>query len=59
MSIINLGKYAKTITALVGQAIAFATLYYPGNHYVALAIAVASVLGVYAVPNAKEVPPAV
>jgi len=51
---LNPGKYSKAIAAVVGQAVAFATLYYPGNHWVAVAIAVASVLGVYAVPNSPS-----
>ena len=49
---INFGPYSKFITGIVGQALTYATLYYGGNHYVAAAIAVASALGVYAVPNA-------
>jgi hypothetical protein len=47
----KLGAYSKFITGIVGQALTFATLYYHGNHWVALAVAVASALGVYAVPN--------
>ena len=57
---INLGPYSKTVTAVVGQALAYATLYYGHNHWVAAAVAVASALGVYAVPNSsspKEPPP--
>ena len=50
---INLGPYSKAITAIVGQALTFAALYYGSNHYVAAAIAVAAALGVYAVPNAE------
>ena len=42
----NLGPYSKTVTAVIGQALAYATLYYGGNHYVAAAVAVASALGV-------------
>jgi hypothetical protein len=53
---ITLGPYSKAITAVIGQAIAFATLYYGANHWVCAAVAVASALGVYAVPNAT--PPA-
>ena len=51
---LNLGVYAKVITAVVGQAIAYATLYWgsgPNAKYVTIAVAVASALGVYAVPN--------
>ena len=47
----NLGRYSKSVTAVIGQALTYATLYYGGNHYVAAAVAVASALGVYAVPN--------
>jgi len=48
---INLSKYSKAITAVVGQALTFASLYYGTNHYVAAALAIAAALGVYAVPN--------
>ena len=51
---LNLGRYAKFVTAIVGQAIAYASLYWgagPDAKYVTIAIAVASALGVYAVPN--------
>ena len=51
-------QYSKAITALLGQALTFAVLYYPGNHYVAAAVAAAAALGVYAVPNSGS-PPAV
>jgi len=56
---LNLGPYSKFVTGIVGQALTYATLYYGGNHYVAAAIAVASALGIYAVPNAapKDAPP--
>ena len=56
---INLGRYSKAVTAVIGQALTYASLYYGSNHYVALAIGVASALGVYAVPNAapKAPPP--
>ena len=47
----NLGRYSKSVTAVIGQALTYATLYYGGNHYVAAALAVASALGVWAVPN--------
>ena len=53
---IHLGRYSKAVTAVIGQALTFASLYYGGNNYVAAALAVASALGVYAVPNA-QVPP--
>jgi hypothetical protein len=58
---INLGAYSKTVAAVIGQALAYAALYYGGNKYVAAAVAVASALGVYAVPNSggpKAPPPA-
>lgn len=51
---LSLGPYAKFVTAIIGQAIAFASLYWGGTadaKYVAVGIAVASALGVYAVPN--------
>ena len=54
---INYGPYSKFITGIVGQALTYATLYYGGNHYVAAAVAVASALGVYAVPNAGGTAP--
>jgi len=56
---LNLGPYSKAVTAVIGQALAYATLYYGGNKYVAAAVAVAAALGVYAVPNSapKEPPP--
>ena len=50
---ITLGPYSKAITAVIGQALTFASLYYGTNHWVSAAVAVASALGVYAVPNAK------
>ena len=49
----NLSAYSKFITGIAGQALTYATLYYGTNHYVALAVAVASALGIYAVPNVK------
>ena len=51
---INLGKYSKAITGIIGQALTYASLYYGGNHYVAMATGVAAALGVYAVPNTKD-----
>ena len=51
---LSLGPYAKFVTAIIGQAIAFASLYWGGTpdaKYVSIGIAVASALGVYAVPN--------
>jgi hypothetical protein len=55
---LKLGPYSKTVTAVIGQALAYATLYYGTNHWVSAAVAVASALGVYAVPNSpKSQPP--
>jgi hypothetical protein len=51
---LNLGRYSKFVTGIVGQALTYATLYYGGNHYVAAAVAIASALGIYAVPNAPK-----
>ena len=53
----NAAVYAKFIAALVGQALTFASLYYGSNHWVAAAVAAASALGVYAVPNRAPTPP--
>ena len=47
----NLGRYSKAVTAVIGQALTFASLYYGSNHYVAAALAAASAMGVWAVPN--------
>ena len=59
---LNLGSYSKAITAIIGQALTFATLYYGTNHWVSAAVAIAAALGVYAVPNSRpaalETPPA-
>jgi hypothetical protein len=55
----KIAAYAKFITAILGQALTYATFYYGGNHYVAIATGVAAALGVYAVPNkTAETPPA-
>ena len=48
----SFGPYSKSVTAVIGQALTFASLYYGTNHWVSAAVAVASALGVYAVPNA-------
>lgn len=48
---IGVGRYAKAIMAILGQALAYAQLYYGHNHYVAIATAAFAALGVYAVPN--------
>ena len=54
---INLGPYSKAVSAVIGQALTFATLYYGGNKWVAAAVAIAATLGVYAVPNSPKGPP--
>ena len=48
---INLGRYSKAVTAVIGQALTYASLYYGGSKWVAAAVAIAAALGVYAVPN--------
>ena len=51
---LNLGPYAKFVTAIVTQAATWASLYWgngPDARYVSIGIAVAGALGVYAVPN--------
>lgn len=53
---LKLGSYSKTIAAVVGQALAYATLYYGDNKWVAVAVAVAAALSVYAVPNSPKPP---
>ena len=54
---LNLGPYSKFITGVIGQALTYAALYYGGNKWVAIAVAVAASLGVYAVPNSPKAPP--
>lgn len=51
---LNLGQYSKFIVGIVGQGLTFAQLYYGSNHYVALAVAIAAALGIYAVPNTPK-----
>ena len=54
----KLGPYSKFVTALIGIAVTYAAQYYGTNSWVAAAVAAASALGVYAVPNSKPpVPP--
>jgi hypothetical protein len=53
---INLGPYSKAVTAAIGLALAYATQHYAANPWVAIAVAVAAALGVYAVPNAVKPP---
>ena len=38
----KLGPYSKTVTAVIGQALAYASLYYGTNHWVSAAVAVAA-----------------
>jgi hypothetical protein len=51
---LNLGPYSKFLTAVIGQVLTYATLYYGTNHWVSVAVAIASALGVYAVPNSPK-----
>jgi hypothetical protein len=51
---LSFGPYSKAITAIIGQAITFASLYYGTNHWVSGIIAAAAALGVYAVPNTPK-----
>ena len=53
---INLGPYSKAITAAIGLALTYATQHYAANPWVAVAVAVASALGVYAVSNSPRPP---
>lgn len=53
---LKLGSYAKFFTALIGVALTYAAQYYGSNPWVAAAIAAASALGVYAVPNQGKPP---
>ena len=53
---INLGRYSKAVTAVIGQALTYASLYYGGSKWVAAAVAIAAALGVYAVPNSPKPP---
>ena len=57
---ISLGPYSKTVAAIIGQALTFASLYYGGNHWVSAAVAAAAALGVWGVPNSgpPKPPPA-
>ena len=51
----NLGKYAKSYVAAIGLGITVASVIYgPANHWVVIAVAVASAIGVYAVPNVSQ-----
>jgi uncharacterized membrane protein len=51
---IRLGPYSKAIAAVIGVALEYATQHYASNPWVAVAVAVAAALGVYAVPNSPK-----
>ena len=53
----NLGSYSKTVTAVIGVALSYASQYYGTNHWVSAAVAVAAAMGVWAVPNSPKPPP--
>lgn len=53
---ISIAPYLKAVTAVIGLALTYLTQYYGTNHWVVLAIAIASALGVYAVPNSAKPP---
>jgi hypothetical protein len=58
MSKATIGRYAKFLTAVAGQALVYAQFTYGAdNRWVQLGTAAAAALAVYAVPN-KPVPPA-
>lgn len=49
------GPKAKAVSALIGQALTIVVAYYGSdNRWVMLAVALAAVLGVYAVPNGQR-----
>lgn len=50
---INLGKYAKTITAVIGAGVAIASKYLGADGIVADVVLVLTALGVYGIPNAE------
>lgn len=50
-------RYLKGVTGYVGLALTYASMYYGTNHWVALAVAVASGMGIIAVPNAPKASP--
>ena len=55
----NLGRYAKFLTAIAAQALAYAQYTYgSSNKWVELATAAAGALAVFAVPNAPKPAPA-
>lgn len=50
---INLGKYAKTITAVIGAGVAIGAKYLGADGIVADVVLVLTALGVYTVPNSE------
>ena len=54
MTLPDLSKYRKTVTAVVGAALILAASFFPGryNDQIQVVIAVLTALGVYQVPNA-------
>jgi hypothetical protein len=58
VSLPSAGPYRKFLTSTVGLALTYAVQFYGTNHWVTAAVAVASALGVYAVPNDAKPAPA-
>lgn len=56
---LNLGKYGKFWTAIIGLGLTVATAKYSGTTWLPYVIAAASALGVYGVPNSAPVKTAV
>lgn len=54
----NLGRYSKTLVAIVGAVATWAATYFPNDptvqRWVGLAVALSTVLSVYAVPNQQR-----
>lgn len=46
-----MSKYAKAVAAAILAGLTAAASFWPGNHWVTIAIAVVTVLAVYFVPN--------
>lgn len=57
MKKISLGPWSKTVAAVIGVALEYATQHYAANPWVTVAVAVAAALCVYAVPNSAPKPP--
>lgn len=55
MTLPDLSKYAKFVTAIIGAALVIAAAFAPGKYdgVLQVVVAVATALGVYAVPNAE------